>query len=256
MQLDGLHARVHGPGPSAFASPVSSSFRSLAFEIRANVAPLGEDDGNRSSETPIWVATQLATEDDFSIQNSGWKRLSVLARSSFQRGQVHLDHPHHGFHGFGVIDQLADIAWHDLPAQAEAVYEPATGHGLAAFDQLAPVAVDLFLGVAPDEEREGGVELMSRAAIEKDHLLALKLDRDSSNLAHAPGTNAFGSQLIEPASVREDAQVKLGGFFGVVVEPEEWRKFIHGRHDTSLEVTSEKNGLGKLWLLRSSNLPP
>ena len=43
-------------------------------------------------------------------------RLSVLARGGFQRGQVHLDHPHHGFHGFGVTDQLADIAWHNLPA--------------------------------------------------------------------------------------------------------------------------------------------
>ena len=42
--------------------------------------------------------------------------LSVLARGGFQRGQVHLDHPHHGFHGFGVTDQLADIARHNLPA--------------------------------------------------------------------------------------------------------------------------------------------
>jgi hypothetical protein len=40
--------------------------------------------------------------------------------------------------------------------------------------------------------------------------------------------------------VREDTQVKLGGFFGVVIEPEEWRKFVHGWHGTSQEVTSDK----------------
>jgi hypothetical protein len=38
--------------------------------------------------------------------------------------------------------------------------------------------------------------------------------------------------------VREDAQVKLSGFFGVVVEPEEWRKFVHSWHGTSQEVNS------------------
>jgi hypothetical protein len=81
---------------------------------------------------------------------------------------------------------------------------------------------------------------MRGAAVEKDHLLAFKLDRDSGNLAHGPRTDAFGTQLIEPARVREDSQVKLGGFFGVVIEPEEWRKFVHAWHGTSQEVTSDK----------------
>jgi hypothetical protein len=40
--------------------------------------------------------------------------------------------------------------------------------------------------------------------------------------------------------VREDTQEKLRGFFGVVLEPEEWRKFVHGWHRTSPEVTSDK----------------
>ena len=177
-----------------------------------------------------------------------WRRLSVLSRGGFQRGQVHLDHPHHGLHGFRMTDQFADIAWHNLPAQAEAICKPAAGHGFAAFDQLAPVVVDLFLGVAADEEREGGIELMRGAAVEKDHFLALKLDRDRGNLAHGPGTDAFGTQLIELACVREDAQVKLGGFFGVVIEPEEWRKFVHGWHGTRRNVTSDKPGFtGLIW---------
>ena len=124
-----------------------------------------------------------------------------------------------------MTDQLANIAWHNLPAQAEAVCEPATGHGFAAFDQLVPVAVDLVLGVAADKEREGGVKLMRGAAVEKDHLLALQLDRDRGNLACGPGTDAFGTQLVELTRVRENAQIKFGGFFGVVIEPKEWRNF-------------------------------
>ena len=32
----------------------------------------------------------------------------------------------------------------------------------------------------------------------------------------------------------------LGGFFGVVIEPEEWRKFVHGWRGTSHEVASDK----------------
>lgn len=40
--------------------------------------------------------------------------------------------------------------------------------------------------------------------------------------------------------VFEPPQVKLGGFFGVVMEPEEWRKLVHGWHGTSHEVTSGK----------------
>ena len=42
------------------------------------------------------------------------------------------------------------------------------------------------------------------------------------------------------ACVREDTQVKLGGFFGVVIEPEKWRNFVHGWHATRQEVTSDK----------------
>ena len=40
--------------------------------------------------------------------------------------------------------------------------------------------------------------------------------------------------------LREDTQVKLGDFFGVVIEPEEWRNFIHGRHGISQQPTPDK----------------
>jgi hypothetical protein len=60
--------------------------------------------------------------------------------------------------------------------------EPTAGHGFAAIDQLTPIAVDLFLGVAADEKREGGGKLMRGASVTKDHLLAFKLDRDAPGL--------------------------------------------------------------------------
>src|SRR5579859_4803985 len=117
-----------------------------------------------------------------------WSLVSVsaLSRSRFQSRQIHLDHPHHRLHGLGMTDQLADIARHDLPAETEAIREPAARHRFAAFHQLVPVAVDLFLRVAANEKREGRIELMRGAAVEEDHLLTAELDRDSGNFARGP----------------------------------------------------------------------
>ncbi len=81
---------------------------------------------------------------------------------------------------------------------------------------------------------------MRGAAVEKDHLLALKLYRDRSNLARGPRTDTFGAELINLARMRKDVQVKLSGFSRVVIEPEERRNFVHGWEDTSPKVTSDK----------------
>jgi hypothetical protein len=53
----------------------------------------------------------------------------------------------------------------------------------------------------------------------------LPSDRDSGNFACGSGPDAFGTHLVELARVREYAQIERGGF-GVVVEPEEWRKLF------------------------------
>jgi hypothetical protein len=39
--------------------------------------------------------------------------------------------------------------------------------------------------------------------------------------------------------VREDAEVKRGCFFGIVVEPKEWREFVH-REMVQLEAKIAK----------------
>src|SRR6185437_7026003 len=84
--------------------------------------------------------------------NDEISRLSALARGGFQCAQVQLDHPHHRLHGFGMTNQLINLARHNLPTQSKAVGEPAAGIGLSAFQQLVPVAVYLFLGVATNKE--------------------------------------------------------------------------------------------------------
>lgn len=149
--------------------------------------------------------------------------------SSFQCGDIEFDHAHHGFHCFGVVDEFFDVAWNDLPAEAEAVDEPATGHGSSAtLQELVPVGVDLLLAVATDEERDGRGDLLARTAVHQDHLLPFEFDGDDSDLTYGPWAYAFGAHFIYFARVGKDAEIKIGGFFGVVVEPEEWGKFVHG----------------------------
>jgi len=75
-------------------------------------------------------------------------------------------------------------------------------------------------------------------AVEKDHLLAFEFDRDRGNCAHRPRADAFGTKFIDLARIGEDAEVELGSFFGVVLEPEEWRKFVHGWDCSSEETLS------------------
>src|SRR5690349_19941565 len=83
-----------------------------------------------------------------------------------QLGDVELRLTEHDFHGplragrIGAADQLVQLARHDLPGDAEAVLEPAAHARLAAArDQCVPVAVDLGLVLAVDEERDRLVEL-------------------------------------------------------------------------------------------------
>src|ERR1700686_1227107 len=73
------------------------------------------------------------------------RRSPLLLRRGLQRGDVELHHLHHRSHRFGMLQDLANLLRHDLPAQAELVRQPAAGHRLATLKQVVPVAVALSL---------------------------------------------------------------------------------------------------------------
>ena len=81
---------------------------------------------------------------------------------------------------------------------------------------------------------------MCGATVEEYHLLTFELDGDGGNLARRPRTDALGTQFVNLSRMREDAEVKLRGFFRVVIEPEEWRNFVHGWHGSKKEVSEDK----------------
>ena len=103
--------------PKRSSSAVETTPGRLALEN-------AEGSGGSQPSCPFWKTGRCRLPDTSlgcavpvsNSKESERKWLSVLSRGGFQCGQVHLDHPHHGFHGFGMTDQLADIAWHNLPA--------------------------------------------------------------------------------------------------------------------------------------------
>jgi hypothetical protein len=72
---------------------------------------------------------------------------------AFEFGDIELGHAHHGLHGAGVAEELGDVVRDDLPAEAELVLAPAAGDLFAALGEAGPVAVDLgLIGAVDDEE--------------------------------------------------------------------------------------------------------
>jgi len=65
-------------------------------------------------------------------------------------------------------NQLADIAWHDLPAQPKRFCEPATGIWVLPLRSTCPVAVDALQGVERTNEEKAGLSSCAGAAVEKD----------------------------------------------------------------------------------------
>src|SRR3954462_9530583 len=77
-----------------------------------------------------------------------WLRLRslLLFRCRLKCGDVEFHHVHNRFHRFRVLQDLANLLRHNLPAEAELVRQPAAGHGLAIIEQLVPIGVNLGLG--------------------------------------------------------------------------------------------------------------
>jgi hypothetical protein len=51
--------------------------------------------------------------------------------------------------------------------------------------------------------------------------------------------------------MREDTEVKLGSFFAVVIEPDEWRKLVHGWRGTSQNFGNDRPDTADIWIAAS-----
>src|SRR5919204_2136053 len=87
------------------------------------------------------------------------RRLLLSSVGALQRLDLELAHLQHRAHHalrllrIGVADQLQEDGRHDLPRDSVLVLQPAARSLLAAFRELLPQLVDLFLRLAIDHER-------------------------------------------------------------------------------------------------------
>lgn len=147
-------------------------------------------------------------------------------------GEIDLLHAEEGLHGAaglvavgaeGVVDEELG---EDLPGDAEFVLHPATllGFNGAAFGEPVPVVVDLGLGLTGELEGDGFVEFEMRAAIEGGESQAIEFKSDGHDRSGFMAVLLFSCVGVicdvgDPR-VFEDADVKVHGFFGIVIEPE------------------------------------
>ena len=130
--------------------------------------------------------------------------------------------------GIFVAHELAQRRRHDLPGEPEFVLEPAAlALPPAVRRQLVPVVVDFFLILTVHDEREGLAELELRAAVQRRELLALQLKAHDHDRAFWSRPRIAIAADTENLGILEDRRVELRRRFGVVVEPEERRDFLH-----------------------------
>src|SRR5436190_11698823 len=130
----------------------------------------------------------------------------------------------------GVVQEPHHLRRNDLPRDAKPILQPAARAWLAAIrSQELPVAVDLGLILALDEERDRLVEPEVGTAVEAHERLAIERERDRQDLALI-ATWRVGRGSVDPVdpAVREDPGVELGGFLGSTIEPEARRDAWHG----------------------------
>jgi hypothetical protein len=87
--------------------------------------------------------------------------------------------------------------------------------------------VNLFLGLAIDDEGDRLGELEVRPGVERGELLALQLETDGHHtvLRHRPALGIAGD--AGDLRVLEDRDIKVCGLFGLGVEPQEWMDLLH-----------------------------
>src|SRR5205807_387347 len=132
-----------------------------------------------------------------------------------------------GFRRVLVVEQPAQCGGNDLPRHAVSVGQPAAAVFLAVGGQLLPQRVDFLLGLAVDEERDRRREGELRATVERMELLPFDLEDHGHRASLRPGARFAVTRDLGDLRILEDRGVELRGLFGLAVEPQEWRYFLH-----------------------------
>src|SRR5262249_15522334 len=87
---------------------------------------------------------------------------------------------------------------------------------------------DLRLRVAVHHERDGGREGEERASVKGEKLLSLDLESRNHDRALRSRTGIAITRDPDRLRILEDGDIEIHRFFGIVVEPQERRDFLHG----------------------------
>src|SRR5690606_32156994 len=111
----------------------------------------------------------------------------------------------------------------DLPGNAEAVAEPAALLDHTTRPQSLPIAIDLSLVHAVDDEGDGVVEWVERSGAHGHEGLPGERELDHLNGAsRSTWTVRRQRRDTVHAGVREDRHIEVRRFDGFMVEPEVW----------------------------------
>src|SRR6266550_4750429 len=112
------------------------------------------------------------------------------------------------------------------------VFKPAASRLLPAIaSQLLPKVVDLFLRPAVDDEGYGFCKFEMRAGVDGHKVLPLELKLCSHHRTFW-SSRSFGACLVISGNfldprILKNRDVKIHRLFSIVIEPQEWRKFLH-----------------------------
>ena len=172
-----------------------------------------------------------------------------------------LSHLQHRCHGalrlltVGVADQLVERLRDDLPGDAVAVLEPSARPRFTAVGERVPVAVDLFLRLADDLERDRLVEREVGPAVQREELLPVELERDLHDCSLGPRPSRAVAADVDDLRVREDRRVELRRLLAFGVEPQAGSDLLHRSSSIGVSVCVRPSFHRKVIAMRTSGRP-
>src|SRR5215470_11331280 len=143
---------------------------------------------------------------------------------------VHLEHRlHHslGFCRVRIAHQLHQRHRDDLPRQPIFISEPPATILTAPIRKLFPEFVDLRLSFATHKQRNGRRKVELRPTIERREFLSFKGELHDHHAPLRPWTSlAITLDGVDPR-VLENGDIKVCGFFSLIVEPQERGDLLH-----------------------------